>query len=106
VPCCIVRNDQRRGPDLSFSADEGKRITSVKTALLGALQSCLAGLEHLEYTLVKEKCGGSFNSRLGSGDGRNPIDVAVARAPVPAGIDTATTAAVVVGLTGIAATAL
>lgn len=83
-------------------------MNSVKTALLGALQSCLAGLEQLEYTLVKEKGGGtsSSSSRLGSGDGRNPLDAAVARAPVPGGIDTGTTAAVVVGLTGIAASAL
>eukprot|EP00775_Hariotina_reticulata_P008975 gene8975-9150_t len=92
----------------NFGADEGKRISSVKTSLLAALQTCLAGLEQLEYTLVKEKGGGtsSSSSRLGSGDGRNPVDAVFAGAPVPGGIDTGTTAAVVVGLTGIAASAL
>lgn len=42
---------------LPLPAEEFKRTSQVKTALLQAVSDCLGALEHLEYTLVRNNEG-------------------------------------------------
>lgn len=92
---------------LLAAADEHKRVSTAKTGLLTAINDCLASLDCLQYTLIRNNDSKDNTGRSGTTPDQvhsmletGQMPMAVGGVPVVAGLGVPATAAAVMGAGG------